>query len=195
MENDYFKDGASNEKNRIKDVFLEGIESEDVSFESSALVGVTLLNSTIVDFELIDSKLERCNFSNTKLKKGYLKGGIMSASKATGLDISEGELKYIKFKDCKIDLANFSFAHFKEVEFHNCVLSGASFQGTDLNKVIFSGCDLTDADFSQSKIYSVDLRGSNVNGVMMDISNFKNLTVDPLQAVYFASLLGLKIKE
>ena len=60
-------------------------------------------------------------------------------------------------------------------------------------KVSFLNCDLKNTDFSQASFKKIDLRGSDINGTKIDINNFKEITINPYQVIYFTNLLGLNI--
>ena len=61
--------------------------------------------------------------------------------------------------------------------------------------VSFENCDLKDSQFSQAKLNNVYLKGSNIENIKINKDAFANVTVDTKQALYLASLFGLKIED
>ncbi len=94
-----------------------------------------------------------------------------------------------------MQLARFRFASFKSVIFDGCNLQDANFQGADLSGVRFRNCDLSRAELSQAKLTGTDFRTSVIEGMRVGPTEVVGAIVDPFQAAYMASLLGLVIKN
>jgi hypothetical protein len=48
-------------------------------------------------------------------------------------------------------------------------------------------------DFGTAKLTSVDLRGSQLDGIKLDAAQLHGLTIDPLQALAVVQIFGVKI--
>lgn len=56
-------------------------------------------------------------------------------------------------------------------------------------------CSLTDVQFSQAQLAGADLRTSTIERIHVGIAELAGVIVDPFQASYLASLMGLVIKH
>jgi uncharacterized protein YjbI with pentapeptide repeats len=81
----------------------------------------------------------------------------------------------------------------RDVHFENCVLAEAQFHESIVERVAFTGCDLRSADLGHSKLGEVDLRGSKIEGLLLDVAQLGSLTVDPSQAMVILQMLGAKV--
>ena len=74
-------------------------------------------------------------------------------------------------------------------------MSDVEFTGAELKNVIFKKCNLNGAQFSQAKLKHISLKSSQIEKIHIDKESFNELTVDTAQAIYLASLLGLRIED
>ena len=191
---DIFQNNSNHSNIKLKDLTLECFDGEDINFRTSLFIKINTSKFNINSFGFIKSKIEKSNLSNSKLEKCYLKDSSIIHSKTTGINFAEGKFLNIDFTNNKMDLSNFCFANLNNVTFNNCILSGSNFQGTILKNIKFIDCNLNNVDFSQARMNKVSLKGSKIVGVKIDIDNFKQLTINPEQAVYIAGLLGINIE-
>jgi len=61
--------------------------------------------------------------------------------------------------------------------------------------VTFKDCDLSGVNFSQAEFQNIDLRGSSIADTLIDIDNFREVTIDPTQVYLIANALGVSIKD
>ncbi|HLR88214.1 MAG TPA: pentapeptide repeat-containing protein, partial [Atopostipes sp.] len=62
-------------------------------------------------------------------------------------------------------------------------------------EVVFDLCNIDSINFRETSMKNTDISTSEFNSIMVSMENLKGCTVSRYQAVYFATLLGLKIKE
>jgi fluoroquinolone resistance protein len=74
-------------------------------------------------------------------------------------------------------------------------LGNADFQASELSGAKFMRCSLNDVQFSQAQLADADLRTSTIERIHVGIAELAGVIVDPFQASYLASLMGLVIKH
>jgi uncharacterized protein YjbI with pentapeptide repeats len=173
---------------------LAGRKGSFITFDRVVLRRVILKGTVFQGLTLKDARLSGCDLANASWPSSFWDRVEMQSGRMTGFDGTKGYLQNVIFKDCKADLACFRFMQFKAVRFEDCNLRSADFQGSDLRGCAFRDCDLRQAQMSQTKLEGVDLRGSKLEGLLVDRDNLNNVTVDPFQAAYLSGLMGLIIK-
>jgi uncharacterized protein YjbI with pentapeptide repeats len=108
---------------------------------------------------------EDCDLSNADMSNADIRHAVLRRSRLTGLGAVEASLRDVLVESCKLDLANWRFAHLERVEFRACVLSDADFSSATLRTVRFDGCDLSAAQFAHAVLDDVDLRGSQLERI------------------------------
>jgi|AntAceMinimDraft_13_1070369.scaffolds.fasta_scaffold28065_3 uncharacterized protein YjbI with pentapeptide repeats len=77
----------------------------------------------------------------------------------------------------------------------NCDLFETDFQGAEFKNIIFNKCNLSGTQISKVVPKNLDIRNSNIQNMSIEISGLKSLKVDTSQVIYFASTMGLDIKD
>ena len=83
----------------------------------------------------------------------------------TGVVLAQASLGHVRFKDCKLDEANFRLMHADHVQMSGCSLMRADFYEADLTKSALDGCDLRGGDFSKASVRGLRLGGTKLDGV------------------------------
>nr|WP_226931506.1 pentapeptide repeat-containing protein [Parafrankia sp. CH37] len=92
----------------------------------------------------------------------------VTTNRMTGVAWTNGRLRDVIFRDCRLDLTRFRSTTAANVLFEGCNLKQADFQDADLRGVTFEDCDLTSAQFSGAKMDGARLLDCvlvGVNGV------------------------------
>jgi uncharacterized protein YjbI with pentapeptide repeats len=63
-----------------------------------------------------------------------------------------------------------------------------------LSGSVFRSCNLTRADLRGAKLQNTDFRTSEVEGMLVGMTDLQGAIVDPAQAMVFARVLGLQIR-
>ena len=66
---------------------------------------------------------------------------------------------------------------------------------SQINKIMFTACDLNEASFEGTKLSGVDISTCTFNQLNVSIADLAGCVVSEEQAIGFARLMGLKIKE
>ena len=73
------------------------------------------------------------------------------------------------------------------------MLAEAEFRESTIERVTFTGCDMRNTNLAQARLTEVDLRGSRIEGLVLDAAQLGSLTVDPAQAIVVLQMLGAKV--
>ena len=172
-----------------------GIEAEHLMLEQVQLHGCVLDSSILYGSRLTDARLDECSLANLVCERLIVRRAEFVDCRLVGLNITDGHLENVLFRECDAQLARFRFSSFKSVLFDGCNLQDANFQGADLSGVRFRKCDLSRAELSQAKLTGTDFRSSVIEGMRVGPAEVVGAVVDHFQAAYMASLLGLVIKD
>jgi uncharacterized protein YjbI with pentapeptide repeats len=112
----------------------------------------------------------------------------------TGYVALEAELLDTRFRDCKLDLAQFYSAKLPKARFEDCPLMGSDFRVADLTGAVFLRCDLTNADFTGATLAGADLRGCPIDGMRAGPNELRGAMVDHAQALALVRAMGLIIE-
>ena len=162
-------------------------------FDSCVLTRFELDRSKLPNLRLLDVRLEKSSASNGEWGKAGLRRVEIIGSRLTGLTVVESELSDVKFIDCKLDYLRLANSKLRNVRFEGCALTEADFVESSIENGAFIGCDLRKADFTHAKLTNIDLRGSKIDGLEIDASQFPSLTIDAPQAMTIVQMLGAKI--
>ena len=149
--------------------------------------------SLLSRLRLLDVRLEKCNLTNARWENAHLRRVLLVECRLTALSFAGADCRDVVFRRCKADFLNLSGAVLKGVRFEECSLSNCDFRGAALTDVGFAGSDLKKADFGSGKLDEVDIRGSTIDGIMLEPSQLRGLTIDPLQALAIVRLLGVTV--
>ena len=186
------------EEASFENLLLEGHDYSDLSaqhvvFQSCHFKGVNLGRTDFPDFDLGDVRFDDCDIANGSWHKGILERVQFAGCRLLGFMANEARIANVTFEECNASLAQFRFATLRAVCFDGCNLQGADFQESDLRGVIFRNCNLRDARMSGARLEGADLRGSEIEGLRLGTEFLAGTVVEPSQAAYLASLLGLRV--
>lgn len=176
---------------------LAGFDDK-LEFEEASFIGIEAESENLAKISVIDSLLERCNFSAAKVIESFWQRARITGSRLSGIDWYDSILKDVEFVNCKLDLANFRATKFKNVIFKDCVLVAADMQGAVLTNVTFDSCDINDIDVNSCTMKNVDLRSSTFSNIK-GISGLTGATLNRSQLIMlapiFANELGINIED
>lgn len=141
-----------------------------------------------------DARFDGCDFANAAWERLTAQRVEFLNTQLLGFTVLEAHLHHVRFQGCNAQFAGFRFATFKRVRFEQCDLRHADFQRADLSGVIFHRCDLRYAQLSGATLKGTDFRSAQIDDMRVGIQELPGAIVDPFQAAYIASLLGVVIK-
>ena len=164
-----------------------------VRLERCAVRGARLAKGDLTGIQVRESTLVSCDMASTRLVDGVVRDSTLRECRLTGGDVSGALLRDVVLTECRIDLGTWFGATLERVRFERCVLRGTDFDSSRMKEVVFRECDLTDARFPGMRLRGVDVRGSALDGVMME--DVAGLIVDRAQAGVVARCLGVDVRE
>jgi uncharacterized protein YjbI with pentapeptide repeats len=139
--------------------------AKGVTFQVARLTDIDLSGSRLEHLRVLDGALSRCNLANVRARHADAERVVIETSRLTGIDLAEGVLTDVTFRDSRIDLASFGFSRLKRVSFEDCALSQTDFLEARLDSVRFSRCDLSEADLRGARMTRCELRDCELAGI------------------------------
>jgi uncharacterized protein YjbI with pentapeptide repeats len=177
----------------IERAALNDASASRLQFDTCVLTRIELDRSKLSNLRMIDVRVEKSSAANGVWASPSLRRIEIIGSRLTGLTITEGELSDIVFRDCKADFLQILSSRIRDVRFENCVIAEAEFRESTIERVTFTGCDMRNTNLAQARLTEVDLRGSRIEGLVLDAAQLGSLTVDPAQAIVVLQMLGAKV--
>ena len=142
-----------------------------------------------------DVRFTSCDLSGADWSGGQLSRVEFLSSRLTGFVGAEGHFKDVLLRGCKLDYAIFQTAKLTRCHFEKCDLSQATFDGATASHVTFRDCNLSNARFIRARLADVDLRGSRIDGLEINLEELRGLRVDLSQTPEIAALTGVVIED
>ena len=168
---------------------------EGLIISRAIIKNVSLVDSTLMNIDATDVIFDNCNLSNVRLCGGTIHRAEFRHCKLLGLDVSNSTLGNVLFENCHLNMSNFAESRLKQVHFEACWLRGSHFFNAMFQNIILDRCDLDDADFTQVSLKGIDISTCSFEKIRVSIDNLAGCEVSPRQAIAFAKLFGLTVKD
>ncbi len=179
----------------IRDCTIFEEEINRMRFDQVVFKNVTFMDVTFTNIELTDVIFEKCDLSNTDFSGGAIHRVEFIESKLVGLNLTEATFGNVVFDNCYANLSSFGYASLKNVKFERCSLRNGDFFECKFNKIDFTDCDLVEANFTNTSLDGIDLSSCKIDQLSLSPGDLKGCVVSSEQAIAFARLLGIVIKE
>jgi len=180
----------------IQDTWLTSADLQKKSFSELMLNKVDFTQVIVQRFDASDCDFRACNFTASKFPESSWHRVSIDGARCSGLQITNGVLKNVDFKNCKLEMVNFRFSHLENVGFEDCVINDVDFYDARLKNVEFVNCTINKVTFASARMMSVDISKSFVEGIN-GINSLRGVTMsyDQLMqlAPAFAAEAGIKI--
>jgi len=97
------------------------------------------------------------------------------------------------FQECKMPDAFMPESSLDRVLFDSCQLSGLDLSGSKLAHVTMCHCDARNLRLLDARIDTLDLRGSQIEGLAIEPRSIAQLIIDPTQAPALAHAMGARV--
>lgn len=182
---------------KIEDFIVTSDDLENTSLSESVFNKVDFTEVTTNRFDVTDCDFRNCNFTASKFPESSWHRVSIDAGRCSGLQITNGVLKNVDFKNSKLDLVNFRFSRLENVAFEDCVLNDVDFYDAQLKNVEFVNCTINKITFASARMINVDISKSYIESVN-GVSSLRGVTIsyDQLMqlAPSFAKEAGIKVK-
>lgn len=167
--------------------------ARDVSLSSCRVSGHTLSASTLPALRAIDTLFTGADCAGATWVDARLVRCIFESCKCTGLDTRGGNLRDVRFHECKMPDAFMPESTLDRVWFESCNISGLDLSGSTLGNVTIRDCDARGLRLLKARITALDLRGSRIDHLAIEPGSVRHLIIDPLQAPSLAESLGARV--
>lgn len=164
-----------------------------VRIERCVVRGACLGEGDLTGMQVRESSLVSCDLGSARLVDTVFRDAELRECRMSGADWSGTSMRDVAVRDCRIELGTWFGAALERVRFERCVLHGADFDSSRLAQVAFCDCDLTEARFPGVRLRGVDVRGSTLDGVMME--HVEGLIVSTVQAPLIARIMGADVRD
>lgn len=174
---------------------LPSFEDERISFDDVIFKKVSLSGNNMRTAEFVDVIFQACDFSNANFENAVFHRCEFINSKVTGTDFANAKIGHTLFDACDGKYSNFSFSGMREVEFKDSNLTDAEFYECKFKDVRFLTCKMDDVNFGETELNGVDLSSNTYGRIEVTLPKLSGCIVSKDQAIGFARILGLTVKE
>ncbi|MEH2437452.1 MAG: pentapeptide repeat-containing protein [Nostoc sp.] len=161
---------------------LEG--TRGVDFQYAYFDNVKAINTYFKKLSLQDVKITKSDFANTEWEESLLSRVEFINCRLLGFKAIKSRLKNVMFKGCQGQFSQFNLSKFERVIFENCQLEDSTFLETSLTNVKFINCRMNNVILADAKFKDTDFRGSNIEGLQININQLQGAILDLFQAAY-----------
>lgn len=130
---------------------------EKCLFNAAGLSGTHFLTCQLNDFEIIDSNMQFCDFSQNCKLVGNTKTSLIYSSNLSQSMFHDSEIRNVNFKSTTISQARFINTSFQNVIWESCTLQDNMFNNVNMENISLVGCNLEYSDFKNIKFKNVKL--------------------------------------
>lgn len=140
--------GTNFARAELSAALMTGIDARGASFEEAILE----------DADVVEALLGGANFSQARLDKANLTGGV----EAQGANFAIASLQGTNLNGARLFAADFRWASMQAVILDYARLEGALLEGSDMEAASLYKAHLQGADFKGAKMSAADLRGAQI---------------------------------
>ena len=167
-----------------KFVILRACEASNVDFAASELPKLSLSDTLIAGCDLSNVDMAECSGHRV----------LIENCRMIGFRSTDANWEDLTVKNCQMAYASFGETTFKRAIFEECDLTDADFIHANLEAVTFLNCTLARTRFSEAKCKGMDLRGSELEEIIIGPRELQGVIIEPTQAAVLISHLGVKVK-
>lgn len=130
---------------------------ENCTFKSAGLSGTHFISCELKNFEVFDTNMQFCDFSQNCILKGIDRNSLIYSSNLSQSMFHDSELEKICFKSTTISQARFINTSFQNIIWESCTLQDNLFDNVTMENVSLVGCNLEYSDFKKVKLTNVKL--------------------------------------
>jgi uncharacterized protein YjbI with pentapeptide repeats len=172
------------------------IRASNTVIEQSRIQAHSLLASTLPNTRIADSIFDRADLTGATWTDARLVRVQFTGCKLTGFDARESDLQDLNFKDCKAPDMFFQRTTLSRVHFNDCQLTDLDLTGAKIKSLAIRNCDARSLRLINTHIDHLDLRGSLINNIALDLANttnLRNIIITPAQTPALAAAMGVQI--
>lgn len=173
----------------------ERLDEIEIELSKCEFQSCHFCHSSFAHCDLSDTVFKECDFSNCDFSQSNFVRVTFENCKLVGCNFSEASFYQIEIKKSNLSYANFSLGVLKQVSIYNSKAQSSSFQEVKWEKIKLEETDFTLAQFFRTTLNHIDFSSCNIEGIVVRLEDLKGVTTTQYQAIQFAKLLGIIIKE
>lgn len=177
----------------LSGVSFAGQSAERVHINQAHFKRVNWGSTICPTLRLTDVRFSTCDLAAAQWHQSIWRRVVVEDSRLLGVQVIEGDLQEVHFRDCTLSSALFRMARFQKVVFEDCNLREADFYEADLTGVRFRRCDLRGASLLKATLKDTDLRTCQVEGIALSPDGLQGLVIEPSQAVDVVRTAGVVV--
>jgi uncharacterized protein YjbI with pentapeptide repeats len=181
------------QERHLQDLERTNLEVSTFRIEGSVLERVQLAGGQFGSAVWKDVRLVGCDLANIRAHRIALVRVELIDCRLTGFSATALDCQDVLIQNGDVRYSQFQGGKFRTCEFDGCNWQEADLRNADLSGSVFRSCNLARADFNGAKLQNTDFRKSEVEGMLAGMNDLRGAIVDPVQAMVFARLLGLRI--
>jgi len=142
-----------------------------------------------------DVIFQNCDFSASVFDESYFCRCLFENCRLLGTSLVRASFRDVTIRESVMDYANLSGSSLNSVRMEHSRLAEAAVSMCTLKQIVFRECNLSRCELADTKLAGVDFSDSDISGIMVKPSDLKGVTVNRDQAVVFAALLGIHVKD
>ncbi len=179
----------------VEDQTLEDRSLTSVSFEGCVFRRVNLRGARWHRVRCADVRFEGCDFGGAQLQELSLERVQVTDSRLLGAQLPEARLRHVRLTRAHAPLSLWLKADTKAFWAEDSDFSEATFMDAQLTGAVFRACRLPRAEFGGAALADADLRGSALAGARLGLRELPGVTVEAVQLLDLAHLLGVQVAE
>lgn len=179
---------------RIEDAAWTGGKAAALNIEGCVLSRVRWSGSEFGSVTWKDVRLVGCDLANVNAHRINLVRVELIDCRLTGLAARATEWQDVLVRNSDARFVQLLGGVFRRCEFEGGDWQEADLQEADLSGAVMRGCQLQRADLRRARLRGTDFRQSDLEEMLVGISDLEGAIVDPAQAMVLARLMGLQIR-
>jgi uncharacterized protein YjbI with pentapeptide repeats len=180
----------------LENTWLTTADLHKKSFSEARMTRVDFSQVHVARFDVLDCVFDSCNFTTSKFPESSWHRVLVNGARCSGLQMTNGIIRNVRFKNCKLEMVNFRLSRLENVIFEDCVIDDVDFYDAKLKNIEFINCSINEITFASARMVHVDISKSTVEGIR-GINSLKGVSIsyDQLMqlAPAFATEAGLKV--
>lgn len=178
---------------RLSGLHWIGAQAAVFEAEGCVLERLRLGEASFGSIRWKDVRVIGCDLANLHARRLCLERVEFIDCRLTGLAADDHDWQDVLVRNADGRYANLQRGRFRNCEFADVQWQEADLREAELRGCVVRNCRLERADLRGAALAGVDFRGSQVEEMLVGVTDLRGAIVDPAQAVVLSLVLGLRI--